>query len=127
MNGQLLEIFHQSYKTCILLKAVFFKQLSDYKLSADLNALEDWCDTNNMEVNLNKSYYLTFPFMHQALDLQLTYRGTQIATSNSFKYLGVTIDRKLNWKPHTEDITNRAMKRLSALKLLDGLVGVVLD
>ncbi|GIX91945.1 hypothetical protein CEXT_468321 [Caerostris extrusa] len=57
---------------------------------------------------------------HQALDLQLTYRGTQIATCNSFKYLGVTFDRKLTWKPHTEDITNRAMRRLSALKLLDG-------
>ncbi|GIY72488.1 hypothetical protein CEXT_782061 [Caerostris extrusa] len=95
-------------------------KISDYKLFADLNALEDWCDTNNMEVNLKKSYYLTFLFMHQALDLQLVYRGTQIATSNSFKYLGVTIDRKLNWKPHTEDITNRAMKRLRALKLLDG-------
>ncbi|GIX67826.1 hypothetical protein CEXT_214591 [Caerostris extrusa] len=90
------------------------------KLSAALNVLGVWCDANNMEVNLNKSYCLTFSLMHRTLDLQPKYKSIQIPLCDNFKYLGVTFDRKLTWKHHVEDISNRAMKRLSALKRLAG-------
>ncbi|GIY19730.1 uncharacterized protein CEXT_791921 [Caerostris extrusa] len=73
-----------------------------------------------MEVNLNKSYCLTFSLMHRTLDLQLKYKSIQIPLCDNFKYLGVTFERKLTWKHHVEDISNHAMKRLSALKRLSG-------
>ncbi|GIY01930.1 hypothetical protein CEXT_332111 [Caerostris extrusa] len=61
--------------------------------------------------------------MHRNLNLQLKYKSIQIPLCDNFKYLGVTFDRKLTWKHHVEDISNRAMKRLSALKRLAGSRG----
>ncbi|XP_035229940.1 uncharacterized protein LOC118201888 [Stegodyphus dumicola] len=58
--------------------------------------------------------------MHQSLNLQLKYKGTQIPLCDKFKYLGVTFDCKLTWKPHVEDLYNHATKRLSVLKRLAG-------
>ncbi|GFY75682.1 hypothetical protein TNIN_53561 [Trichonephila inaurata madagascariensis] len=71
-----------------------------------------------MEVNLNKSYCLAFSLIHQTLDLQLTYKGTQIPLCDKLKYLEVVFDHKLTWKPHVEDIFNRATKRIKALQCL---------
>ncbi|GIY55730.1 hypothetical protein CEXT_777591 [Caerostris extrusa] len=95
-------VYDNVWRECLRFKLsnlVFKKENAgrslETKLAAALTALEDWCDTNDMEVNLNKSYFLTFSLMHQALDLQLTHRGTQINTCNSFKYLGVTFARKV--------------------------------
>jgi hypothetical protein len=47
-----------------------------------------------------------------------THTHTALSQSNEFKYLGVTFDKKLNWKNHEDKISSRVSKRINVLKRL---------
>jgi hypothetical protein len=51
---------------------------------------------------------------------RLRYKCTALSQSNEFKYLGVTLDNKLNWKNHVVKIASRVSKRINVLKRLAG-------
>ena len=107
---------------------VFWTETSKYKtstkteksLNAALKKLELWCSNNNMDVNLLKTRYQSFSLSHHSISPSLQYKAAPIPKTNEFTYLGVKFDNKLTWKPHIENITSQASKRLSILKRLTG-------
>lgn len=41
------------------------------------------------------------------LDMNINYQGTRVNEVNSIKFLGLTIDNKLNWKFHVDNVCSR--------------------
>ena len=52
---------------------------------------------------------------------KLTIDGTSIEFVNSFNYLGITIDKYLNWQDHINSIANKIYKYLGILNKLKNM------
>ena len=54
----------------------------------------------------------------------LTLNNVPLQWASEYKYLGVHIDDKLNFKAHVSHLENKALKRINCMKVLSPLSGV---
>ena len=54
----------------------------------------------------------------------LTLNNVPFQWASEYKYLGVHIDDKLNFKAHVSHLENKALKRINCMKVLSSLSGV---
>lgn len=66
-----------------------------------LNLTETWFKKWNTAVNTDKSIQVTYT-LRKGDCPPVTFNGVTIPTSNCVKYLGLHIDRRLNWKQHVK-------------------------
>lgn len=100
-----------------------------------LNMVLGWLSNNLLTINLNKTVFLPFSLQSIALppletivlkahncSLSLSSVSDcscpQLTGTYSTKYLGITIDSLLNWKPHIEMLTSRVRKLIYIFKRL---------
>ena len=72
-----------------------------------IDKISMWTSANRLSLNNDKTFYMVFlPSFSQETspDLNLFINSLPIKKENSFKFLGVTIDERLKWKPHIQDI-----------------------
>jgi hypothetical protein len=93
---------------------------TEQTLNKALTILEDWCERNNTKLNASKTAFQSFSLAHKTIHPKLRYKGTDLSQTNEFRYLGVTFDKKLNWKNHANNTASRVSKCISVLKRLAG-------
>jgi hypothetical protein len=82
-----------------------------------LQNINNWCQSKGLKLSGVKSTAILFTSKRDnTLDSPLTVSGTTVPTVNSAVYLGVTIDRKLNWGPHILKKCDKAIGHLHACK-----------
>ena len=89
------------------------------KFNTELTKVSDWLMVNKLKLNLNKTRSM---ILHQSknifwknIDLNVKIGKTDIKKTNSYKYLGINIDRNLNWSEHIETIKTKLQKTLGVL------------
>ena len=84
------------------------KDLNSIKSSieSDLSNLHQYFTVNNQYINLSKTKGMIFS-RHRNIDLDIMLNNTEIEFVNEFKYLGLTIDRKLTFKTHISNIVKK--------------------
>ena len=97
--------------------------LPEKDCNQEMQNLNIWCNANKLQINPQKSSVLTIPFKSNSpsLDLNICYNDCLIACQNSCKYLGVSLDSKLHFQPHInqiEIIVAKAVGILSKLRFL---------
>ena len=73
--------------------------------------LTDWLNANKISLNVQKTELATFKHQRKKLDCAVKINRKRLYPTGSVKYLGVGIDKNLNWKHHVSDIAiklNRA-------------------
>ena len=70
------------------------------KLQMGLNRLGEWEVKNEMKINLGKSKAVSFTKSRVKEQIRYHFGDQLIPEANSFKYLGITICRDLNWADH---------------------------
>lgn len=86
-----------------------------------INKVKNWFDNNLLELNLKKSKYITFDRSRESTlcDKIIVHSSkcdgncnncTVLEQVNSIKYLGITIDNKLKWDIHINNLTNTIRK-----------------
>lgn len=80
-------------------------------LEQDTNILFTWFKNNEMKANDDKCYLLVINGKENKINIG----NEEIASSNSVKLLGVTIDKKLNFTEHVTNICKKANQKLHAL------------
>ena len=85
-------------------------------LQTDLDTLQEWEPTWDMEFNLGKCQVLHITRERQPLLSQYTLHGQVLETVDSAKYLGVTVSQDLNWNNHINSITGKANRSLGFIK-----------
>ena len=85
-------------------------------LQSDLDNLVQWSKTWGMEFNINKCniLYVTNTTKNK-IKHQYTMEGQALKTQNSTEYLGVTINSKLYWNQHINNISGTANKLIGFL------------
>ena len=101
---------------CVIYRKI--ETLSDtLALQQDLINVVTWCKEWKMELNVKKCKTRTVKKSNKNIiekDYQLI--SQQLEKVYVYKYLGVLLDSKLNWKEHMVNLHNKAIKRLHFLK-----------
>ena len=83
------------------------------KLEKDTLLLSEWFSDNFMKLNEEKSHLLIFGAKNDGMTLNIG--ASQISESESEKLLGVTLDSKLNFNVHVNQVCMKASQKLYAL------------
>ena len=87
-----------------------------HTLKADLDPLQEWEQTWDMEFNPGKCQVLRITRSLKPLMSQYTLHGQVLESVDSAKYLGVNISQDLSWNHHVNEITGKANRTLGFIK-----------
>lgn len=99
---------------------------SDFKIATDLmqDSLDDidsWCSSMGLSLSAEKSSVVVFARAHDKHDApRLEISGKPIECANSFKFLGVTLDSRLSFNEHINNVVSSCQKRVNILRMLGG-------
>jgi hypothetical protein len=102
--------------TAIITTAPHINCVSSF-IQHHLNALEPWFVNWKIKVNPTKCHAIYFSHSYKTPP-RLYLNGEVISWENSVKYLGVTLDKKLTWKPHINEITKKMKGKTESLRML---------
>ena len=87
-------------------------------LTEDFGQLSSWISCNGLKMNLQK---MQFVFLSrrcrekEADSLQVCMNGEVLKRCDQVKYLGVIVDKQLNWKRHIEQVRKKCLSALAIL------------
>lgn len=83
----------------------------------EVHQLINWCDRNNLQLNVNKTKEITVDFRKQhPTHTPLTINGSAVESVKSTKFLGVHITDDLTWTTNTTSLVKKAQTRLHFLR-----------
>ena len=86
-----------------------------------MKIVETWCQEVGLSVNPDKTFAIRFTKGKVKWQLDnVKIFGKNIEWVDSIKYLGVTIDKNLSWRPHINNALSRAKRSLFASKSMLG-------
>nr|CAB3266991.1 reverse transcriptase [Phallusia mammillata] len=90
------------------------------QLTADLTTLQEYFTTWYLQMNTTKTVTTLFHLDNHRANQQLniTIDGKQLPTDPNPKYLGITLDRTLNYRQHLEKLSNKIKTRNSLINKL---------
>lgn len=88
---------------------------SSVLLNEQLEELHRWCQTWRTKINPTKSAAMIIVGGKNINDVRLTYGGEAIPTVDHFKYLGIEIDRHINFVKHVDHIVQSCKEKTNSL------------
>ena len=137
LSNKICKVHHFANDTNLLSLSNSIKKLNKL-VSADLKHLVIWLNANKISLNVKKTEMVTFKSKQKKFegDLKIKLCGKRLYPTESVKYLGVKIDRKLTWQYHVNDLSiklNRAnallfkMRNYLSLKILRSIYFAIFD
>ena len=85
-------------------------------LETDLTTLVDWFKANKLTLNVSKTLYMLFRGKEASTIDYITIDNEKITESESTKFLGLWMDKNLNWKKHTSILINKIKRNTILIK-----------
>ena len=87
------------------------------QLNLDLRFLCNWLTANKISLNASKTVVILFKHPNKTTnyDLKLKINGQKIILSESVKYLGIDLDKHLNWQQHTANLKIKLSRSIGML------------
>ena len=91
------------------------------QVNCDLKNLSNWLKANKISLNVGKTELVLFTLSKKQLDcdLKIKLNGKKLYETDSVKYLGIQIDKRLTWKQYINHVAfklNKANAMLSELR-----------
>jgi len=79
-----------------------------------------WCDNNHLQLNISKTKELVVDFRQSRKRplTPITIRGEDVEVVNSYKFLGVHLNNKLDWSDNTDALFRKGQSKLFFLRRL---------
>ena len=96
-----------------------FRCNTNVNINNELSKISEWLKVNKLSLNTKKTKEMIFHMpQKQVTTPKLEIDGTCIECVNGFNYLGITIDKHLNWQDHINSIANKISKYIGILNKL---------
>ena len=76
-------------------------------INRELEGVDKWVCANKLSLNTSKTAYTIFSNMRQSNISNIMIRNTEIIACQKQKFLGVTLDNKLNFKDHINNMSSK--------------------
>ena len=94
-------------------------QLLEDEVNVEIEKVYQWLESDKLTLNISKSKFMIVSNKkHVKEDFCVTINNTQLLKCDQYKYLGVVIDKNLNWKQHVEYISTKISKACGILSKL---------
>ena len=95
-------------------------------INSDLENIVSWIEMNGLKMNVNKTQMMTLQrkSTKPAEAITVKIRGEEITHLNSIKYLGVVVDKDLNWKRHITEVRRKALAVIATIRRARGYLPV---
>ena len=90
------------------------------KIQTQLDAVVDWSDRWGFKLSETKTIAVLFGSHHKLTDVKLSIKGVPVPVQTEAKFLGVTFDHRLSWKPHIDNLITRCKRVTNLMKSLTG-------
>ena len=92
---------------------------SDLLINKELFKINEWLVINKLSLNIAKSKCVVFHMHRKHIEAHAPkINNIIIEKVNEFNFLGLTLDTHLNWKKHSEHISNRCVRIIGILNRL---------
>ncbi|GFR88296.1 reverse transcriptase-like protein [Elysia marginata] len=88
------------------------------RVQATVDKVFKWSQDWGLTINLNKTVTTKFSLKTKQRDVILTMNGQPLPTEDTPTFLGITLDKRLTWKPHIQKINQKAIRRSQIMKKL---------
>ena len=82
-------------------------------------SLERWCTLNDIYMNTNKTKCMIFGSKMVTASIaepRLFFRKNKITRVKTYKYLGITLDKQLNYETHLSNVFRRVSQKVTLVK-----------
>ena len=87
---------------------------------SQLTQFIQYCDSNFLELNVSKTKEMIIDYRSKASEpAPVNIKDSQVERVKTYKYLGVTIDNKLNWHNHIDVTVKKLNTRMYCLRKLN--------
>ena len=91
-------------------------------LSNDLLHVDQWCQLNHMSINSEKSKVMFISSSHNSREIAkenpgIPYYNSEVNSCSSCKLLGITINNRLSWGDHIEQVIKKCNSYLYIVSL----------
>jgi len=91
----------------------------DTSYTEEVDSFVDWCARNHLVLNVEKTKEMIIDFRkNKGFFEPITIQDRQIERVDSYKYLGVVIDKDLTWTENTDSIIKKLKPRMYCLRKL---------
>ena len=88
-------------------------------INEELNKFHKWLKANKLSLNVNKTKAMAFHMPQKKVRLpHLKIAGTNIEFVDNFNFLGITINKHLNWTSHINNVSVKISKTIGILNTL---------
>ena len=86
-------------------------------VNTELEKIVKWLNANKLSVNIDKAHYMLFRNKGKVVKetCKVYMNRQEISEVETTKFLGVIIDKRLNWKHHIDSICNRVSKNIGII------------
>ena len=93
------------------------------KIERVLPSIESWVNINGLKMNLKKTKYMLFANRNTKVDdINIQISNTKIERTMEERFLGVTMDSKLNWNAQRQKLAAKLTRNVGILRKLRGIV-----
>ena len=76
----------------------------------------EWLEINKLSLNLKNSKFMVFQtHSKNAKSFVPRINNTNLEKIEQFQFLGLTLDSNLNWKKHSDNVTNKCSRIIGIL------------
>ena len=113
-------------ETCLLIKFAdgtamigLITKDNDSVYIDQVNSFVKYCDTNYLELNVVKTKEMIIDYRKkQQLVTAIIIKGVEVENIETYKYLGLTLDNKLNWHSNADILIKKLNIRMYSLRKL---------
>jgi hypothetical protein len=99
------------------------KNMYESDINKALADVSTWTDHNNLNINIDKTSFIQFhSYKSNPIDLIVNLNNTPISETHVAKFLGLFIDKHLNWKYHIDSVCSKLARFVFALRRLKNSV-----